>query len=90
MICSAVTRSAVARVKRIKSLIKIRNQGGTADIIRPFRFVESGGTSFCYKRNSVGISVIKPRAKSRCGQVGYPSLEFCHKIGCCITGGKEE
>ena len=81
MICSAVTRSAVARVKRIKSLIMIRNQGGTADIIRPFRFVESGGTSFCYKGNSVGISVIKPRVKSRCGkcrggQVGYPSLEY--------------
>ncbi|OUO29961.1 hypothetical protein B5F87_00545 [Eubacterium sp. An3] len=65
MICSAVTRSAVARVKRIKSLIKIRNQGGTADIIRPFRFVESGGT-FCRPWN------------------------ICHKIGCCITGGKEE
>ena len=36
-------RSAVARVKRIKSLIMIRNQGGTADIIRPFRFMESEG-----------------------------------------------
>ena len=38
-----VIRSAVARVKRIKSLIMIRNQGGTADIIRPFRFMESEG-----------------------------------------------
>ena len=43
MICSAVTRSAVARVKRIKSLIKIRNQGGTADIIRPFRLKSREG-----------------------------------------------
>ena len=60
-----VIRSAVARVKRIESLIMIRNQGGTADIIRPFRFVESGGT-FCRPWN------------------------ICHKIGCCITGGKEE
>lgn len=38
-----VIRSAVARVKRIESLIMIRNQGGTADIIRPFRFMESEG-----------------------------------------------